>query len=111
DDDTALLLAALLNSTPVRTFARAIAERAKDAHFRFFAWTIASLPLPHAWREHTATPRLIQISREAHDNGSITAAGQVELDRLTAAMFTLDDQHIDSINAFDAWLRGQLPDE
>jgi hypothetical protein len=64
--DRAHVLAAILNSTPVRTFARAIAERAKDARFRFFAWTIGALPLPGSWDVGPAAARLLDLSRRAH---------------------------------------------
>src|SRR5690606_21345762 len=69
DPDEALLLAGILNSLPMRTFARTIAERAKDAHFRFFAWTIAALPLPRDWRTGPMADRVIALSRTAHAQG------------------------------------------
>ena len=103
-DRDALLLAAYLNSMPVRTFARAIAERAKDAHFRFFAWTIATIPLPMSWRDGITADRILAISRRAHHDGAIEPDARQELDRLIARAYGLDNQHIEHLAAFDAWL-------
>jgi len=100
------LIAAYMNSLPLRTFARAIAERAKDAHFRFFAWAIAMLPLPRNWRGSSIAPRLTEISRCAHRDGCIAPALARELDALVAQSFGLGADHIDGLAAFDAWLRG-----
>lgn len=101
---TALLLAGYLNSMPVRTFARAIAERAKDAHFRFFAWTIAVLPLPTCWQDGAAADRVVELSRQAHDAGGIQPAARAELDDVIGRAYGLDAVHMESLAAFDAWL-------
>lgn len=45
-ESQALVLAAWLNSAPVRRFANALAERAAGGHRRFFAWVISLLPMP-----------------------------------------------------------------
>jgi hypothetical protein len=102
--DDAHVLCAVLNSLPVRTFARAIAERAKDAHFRFFAWTMAMLPLPAAWRG--SSERLRQISLAAHDAGCIDSAAQQELDTIVARMYGLGSAELRALAGFDRWLRG-----
>ena len=44
--DEANAIAALLNSTIVNALAVVTAERAKDFHYRYFARTIARIPLP-----------------------------------------------------------------
>ncbi|HSK20260.1 MAG TPA: hypothetical protein VK912_13995 [Longimicrobiales bacterium] len=106
-DRDALLLAAYFNSMPVRTFARAIAERAKDAHFRFFAWTIAMLPLPMRWRDGSTANRILHISLRAHRDAAIEPCDREELDRLVAHAYGLDRQHIEDLVAFDAWLSGK----
>ncbi len=108
DDDAGLLLAGLLNSLPVRTFARAIAERAKDARFRFFAWTVSSLPLPTAWREHPAAAEVRRLSAEAHGARGITPADQDRLDRAVAGLYGLSAGDLEALARFDAWLRGEL---
>ncbi len=102
-DDDALVLAAILNSLPVRTFARAIAERAKDACFRFFAWTVASIPLPPTWR---TAQGLLEISRSAHRAGSIGDDARRTLDDLVAHLYGLTRADVAALAEFDAWLRG-----
>jgi hypothetical protein len=103
----ALVLAAYLNSLPLRTFARAIAERAKDARFRFFAWVVALLPLPRDWRTGASARTLLRISKAAHAAGRIADADQAELDRIVAARYGLADDDLDELRRFDRWLRGQ----
>lgn len=106
-EERALLLAAFLNSLPARTFARAVAERAKDARFRFFAWTIASLPLPEAWYAGPAADRLLRISRGAHTRGFVSRPEQAELDALVGRRYGLGTDELGALAAFDAWLRGE----
>jgi hypothetical protein len=105
--DEALLLAAYLNSLPVRVFARTIAERAKDAHFRFFAWTVGVLPLPRDWRTGGHTQRLLAIARAAHADGRIADAARSELDALVARSYGLDEDDVAHLQHFDAWLAGR----
>src|SRR5690606_19182720 len=100
----ALLLAAYLNALPVRTFARAIAERAKDAHFRFFAWTVSMLPLPRDWRTAPCAERVLELSRAAHAAGGIAADQRVELDHIVSRMFGLDAAQVECIDDFNHWL-------
>lgn len=107
DADAALLLAAYLNSLPLRVFARAIAERAKDAHFRFFAWTIGALPLPRAWRRGPRAAALLALSRDGHERESLDAERAAELDRMVGAAYGLDERDLATLARFDAWLRGQ----
>lgn len=106
DDDTGQLLAGLLNSLPVRTLARAVAERAKDARFRFFAWTVSTLPLPDDWRSHRAADELRSVSREAHRAGGVGPDGQARLDAAAAALYGLEPEHLRPLASFDTWLRG-----
>jgi hypothetical protein len=104
--ERALLLAAYLNSTPVRTFARAFAERAKDARFRFFAWTVAALPVPHDWEEGAAASALIGIARQAHADGGLDPNDAARLDELVARRYGLRESDREAIQSFDRWLRG-----
>ena len=106
DHDQALLLAAYLNSLPVQTFARAIAERAKDAHFRFLAWTIALVPLPRGWDAGPTAARLVEISARAHGRGAIETDEEAELNAIVAAAFGLTSDDVAAIREFDLWLRG-----
>ncbi len=105
--DDALVLAALLNATPVRTFARAVAERAKDARFRFFAWTVALVPLPGDWRAGPARRRLLALSRAAHERGGLESGERAELDDVVCRLYGLPPARRAAIEAFDRWLRGE----
>jgi len=107
DERAALILAAYLNSLPVRTLARAIAERAKDAHFRFFAWCISVLPLPRDWQYGAHADALLRISRAAHAAHSIDARARDELDRVVADAFALTTAQLQAIARQDAWLSGR----
>jgi hypothetical protein len=106
-EEDALVLAALLNTLPVRTFARAIAERAKDARFRFFAWTLALLPLPAGWRDGPAGRELLRLSRSAHADGGLAAPDAARLDDAVARLYRLRPADHDALAGFDAWLRGK----
>lgn len=103
-DEVAHLLCAYLNSTPFRVFARVIAERAKDAHFRFFAWTMARIPLPANWRAFECA-RLIDISRTCHSAGTIADEQQRILDDVVARAFRLTKAETTALARFDEWLR------
>ena len=100
-DNDAHVLCAFLNSMPVRVFARAIAERAKDAHFRFFAWTMAMLPLPATWR---SIHSLYDISVAAHSAGGPTADAQVEINDRVARAYALTRAELRALADFDEWL-------
>lgn len=102
----ALRLAALFNALPVRTFARAVAERAKNARFRFLAWTIAVLPIPDGWDRGDAGHRLLTLSRAAHRQGAIPPETERELDRIVAGLYGLGPGDLDTLRGFDQWLRG-----
>ena len=105
-DHEAHLLAAYFNSLPVRVFVRAVAERAKDAHFRFFACTVGMLPLPAAWR--IADARGLQdLSRAAHAKGCMSEADQHALDEAVGKAYGLDSSALRALRSFDAWLRGE----
>lgn len=105
DDNAALLLAAYLNSLPVRVFTRTVAERAKDGFFRFFAWTVAVTPLPQAWRQDTAR-ELIALSRAAHAAGAAPDLLS-RIDAAVGAVYGLTSEDLGTLRQFDAWLSGE----
>jgi hypothetical protein len=102
----ALLLAAYLNALPARVFARAIAERAKDARFRFFAWTVAAVPLPLNWSTSRAAERLLELSYKAHEDGGITEEAREELDGVASDAYALAKEDREAMSGYDRWLRG-----
>ncbi|MBW3553861.1 MAG: hypothetical protein KY466_10130 [Gemmatimonadetes bacterium] len=107
DRREALLMAGILNSLPARVFARVIAERAKDARFRFFAWTISCLPLPPEWRTARLAEDILAISDAAHARGGIDPVAAGRLDQAVAALFRLSPEDLVAMAIFDRWLRGE----
>lgn len=107
DDDAAFLLAAYLNSLPVRAFTRTIAERAKDAYFRFFAWTVAVTPLPQHWRVDRAR-ELVALSRAAHESGGATSEMAAQIDQHVGAAYGLKPDDVETLRQFDCWLSGSV---
>jgi hypothetical protein len=100
----ARLLCAYFNSLSVRTFVRAIAERAKDAHFRFFAWVIAQVPLPAAWQRDGRSDPLSALASHALERASIDAEQQSQLDELVADAYALTRAQRAALAQYDAWL-------
>ena len=107
DDAVSLSLAALLSSLPARVFARAIAERAKDARFRFFAWVIAALPLPRCWGDDASLRELAPLGERAQSAGGISTPLQAEIDDSAARMLRLSREQIRALREFDDWLAGR----
>lgn len=99
----ALLLAACMNSTVLRAFAAAIAERAKDGHHRYFAWTVSALPLPIRFADGDDATELVELSRNAHRTG--TPPEQQRLDRLVARMYGLSPFELDSLSRLRRWMQ------
>jgi hypothetical protein len=105
--DEALLLAAILNALPVRVFAAAFAERAKDARFRFFAGTIAAVQLPPGWRTGALADEIGALSERCHRAGSASAEDARRLDEAAAHAFRLAPAELDTLRAFEDWLHGR----
>ncbi len=103
----ALRLAAFLNAMPVRVFAATIAERAKDAHFRFFAWTVSMLPVPAALSSTDDGRRIETLSRCAHADHAIGPDAAEELDGIVARAFGLSRAELRALSRFDDWLHGR----
>jgi hypothetical protein len=74
--DEAHVLAAALNSTIVNVLTIAVAERAKDFHFRYFGRTIARVPLPRIDPAGPAWPRLLRCARRATRDANV--AGEID---------------------------------
>ncbi len=67
--DEAYAIAALLNSSIAGALMVAVAERAKDGHYRYFGRTIAALPWPAFDFEFD---RLVRLSRRAHQGVTVS---------------------------------------
>lgn len=82
--DEAHALAAALNSSVVDALLLAIAERAKDDHYRYFGRTVGRIPLPSLGDEHVRST-LVRCSRAAHRTRSTPS----ELDAAVAHLYEL----------------------
>ena len=91
--DEAYALAAILNSTIAGSLLVSVAERAKDAHYRYFGRTVAALPLPDLQPEWE---RLVRLSRRAHRGGDVTA----ELDAVVAGLYGVSADELEILRGF-----------
>lgn len=89
----AYALAAILNSTIAGALLVAVAERAKDAHYRYFARTVAALPLPDL-RPHRQS--LERLSRRAHRGMDVSA----EIDAVTATLYGVSEDELRILREF-----------
>jgi hypothetical protein len=95
--DEAFVLAALLNSTIVNVLAVAIAERAKDFHFRYFGRTVARLPLPSVTPSDGAWTRLLRAARRARRHPQMSGD---EIDATVAALYGVSAEEHARLAAF-----------
>ena len=96
--DEAYVLAAVLNSTIAGALLVSVAERAKDAHYRYFGRTVAALPLPGTGPEFDA---LVRLSRRAHRGTDV----QEEIDAAVARLYGLTPGELAVLRRF---LEGRL---
>jgi len=74
--DEAYAIAALLNSTIVDALLLAVAERAKDAHYRYFGRIVSRIPLPRLDEASRQWQMLVRASRQGHQG--IDVSGEVD---------------------------------
>jgi hypothetical protein len=91
--DEAYVLAAVLNSTVAGALLVSVAERAKDAHYRYFGRTVAALPLPDTKPERE---RLVRLSRRAHRGAEVME----ELDVAVARLYGIDGRELGVLREF-----------
>jgi hypothetical protein len=90
--DEAYAICAVLNSTIAGALLLAAAERAKDAHFRYFGRTVARMPLPPlVWRDP-----LVRLARRAHQRQDV----REELDRVVAALYGVSEGELRMLSRF-----------
>ncbi|HEX8618151.1 MAG TPA: N-6 DNA methylase [Thermoanaerobaculia bacterium] len=78
--DEAYAVSAMLNSTVAGALLVSVAERAKDAHFRYFGRTVAALPWPEP---HARFDVLVRLARRAHRGAEV----QHEIDAIVAGLY------------------------
>jgi hypothetical protein len=91
--DEAYVIAAVLNSTIAGAVAVATAERAKDAHFRYFGRTVGGLPFPDCEPEWD---RLVRLSRRAHRGSDVAG----EIDDAVARLYGVSASELAVLRAF-----------
>ncbi len=91
--DEAYALAAILNSTIAGALLVSVAERAKDAHYRYFGRIVAALPLPDLAPE---LERLVRLSRRAHRGGNVMH----EIDESVARLYGVDANELAILKEF-----------
>jgi hypothetical protein len=102
--DEAHVLAAALNSTIVNALAVAVAERAKDFHFRYFGRTLARIPLPRIEPASAAWALLLRCARSAARGGDAAD----EIDCVMAELYGISaDEHA----RLARYLRARLGDD
>ncbi len=93
--DEAYAIAAILNSTIAGALLLCVAERAKDAHYRYFGRTVGAMPLPALAPEFD---RLVRLSRRAHRGADVGD----EIDRVVARLYGVTDDELDVLREFVA---------
>ena len=91
--DEAYAISAILNSTIVDALLLCVAERAKDAHYRYFGRTVAAMPYPNARDDWDA---LVRVSRRAHRGSNVAR----ELDALVARLYGVSEIELASLTGF-----------
>lgn len=117
DPTTGLVLAAWLNSTPIRAFTASFAERARGAYFRHIGWVMGLLPLPEdlqALLGNAKAPpvpktlkRMHRLSEQLHTSPSHPdrKAMEEEIDSLVASLYGLDDDDLKALREYLAFIR------
>jgi hypothetical protein len=85
--DEAWVIAAILNSTIAGALLVAVAERAKDAHYRYFGRTVAAMPFPDTCAEWD--PLVRAARRRQHD-----------VDAIVARLYGVSEDELESLSAF-----------
>jgi hypothetical protein len=91
--DEAYAISAILNSTVAGALLVAVAERAKDAHFRYFGRTVAALPWPDTRPERE---QLVRVARRAHRGADVMR----DLDALAARSYRVSESELAVLQQF-----------
>ncbi|MGZ8851538.1 MAG: Eco57I restriction-modification methylase domain-containing protein, partial [Thermoanaerobaculia bacterium] len=94
--DETYAISGVLNSVIVDALMLAIAERAKDDHYRYFARTVASIPMPPLIEGSPQWEKLVRSARAAHQKRA-TPAGH---DELIAALYGLSPGDLETLRTY-----------
>lgn len=96
--DEAYAIAGLLNSVVVDALLLAVAERAKDDHYRYFGRTVSAIPFPLPTAGSERWQRLVRSSRIAHREKEAPAGHEA----VVADLFELSSGELEVLRAFAA---------
>jgi len=120
-----LILSALLNSLPIRTYAASFAERARGAYFRHISWVVGLLPIPPAidslfplakgyrFSQSEENPNdleeVISISRQLHTTTDEQTSRRLErrLNELIAELYGLDKDDLETLADYSRFILGK----
>ncbi|HYH09108.1 MAG TPA: N-6 DNA methylase [Thermoanaerobaculia bacterium] len=91
--EEAYAIAAILNSAVAGALLVSVAERAKDAHYRYFGRTVAALPWP---ARALSSEALMRLSRRAHRGVDV----QRQLDEAVAELYGVSSGELGVLRAF-----------
>ncbi len=94
NEEEAWFAAALLNSTAAGAAALAVADRAKDFHYRYFGRTIARVPVPDI--APAARRRIASLAKSAASD----RAAEAELDRVLSVAYGLSADDAEGLGRF-----------
>jgi hypothetical protein len=97
-------LAAILNSTPVRSFITSFAERARGRYFRHISWTVGLVPLPKSIAEGNVkdptVKNLIEFSKSMHKCKGEDPTLAYELDKAVAKLYGLSEDDLNQLREY-----------
>jgi len=97
-------LAAILNSTPVRSFITSFAERARGRYFRHISWTVGLVPLPKSIAEGNVkdpvVENLIEFSKNMHKCKGEDPTLAYELDKAVAKLYGLSEDDLNQLREY-----------
>jgi methylase of polypeptide subunit release factors len=91
--DEAYAISAILNSAIAGALLVSVAERAKDAHYRYFGRTVGALPWPEMGTERE---RLVRLARRAHRGVNVMR----EIDAAVAAIYGVSEAELETLRDF-----------
>jgi hypothetical protein len=95
-EDEAHVLSAIFNSVVFAALALSRADRAKDRHYRYFARTVAAVPLPEVKPGSVEWLHLRHLSLRAHRGDDVSN----EIDHAASALYGLAEVELDRLRDF-----------
>jgi hypothetical protein len=117
NDAVGYIVAAWLNSLPVRAYVASYAERAQGAYFEHFSWVLGLLPVPTAIQDilqkkdvpSGPTKELQRLSQELHANPlrADRQALEKQINTIVAKLYQLDnDEDVPALEAYSDFIKG-----